>query len=150
MSAEQPNRTVTPPPPRRVKPSTIRRDKRETTPAPVRDVEPVVTVPAPTELPAPTPSVASAEVVSTSAAPTKRSTGSKKQPITVQIDADVRERSRAAYEVARFREGVKSYGEFVEQALAREIARIEENYNHGEPLPRVTSSLPSGRPITRG
>ncbi|HEY8720900.1 ParB family protein [Pengzhenrongella sp.] len=68
-----------------------------------------------------------------------------KEQITVAISADVRQRSRAAFREARYREGVRTYADFVGGAIDREIKRIEATYNEGETVPPDAEHLPRGR-----
>jgi hypothetical protein len=59
------------------------------------------------------------------------------------IDREVWERGRNAVAHTRLIAGeAGSYGELVERALRREIARLEEKFNDGRPFPAAT--LPSG------
>ena len=71
------------------------------------------------------------------------------QPKRVQLAADVsgdlRGRSRAAFRLVSFYEGVGKFSEFVANALEAEIRRIELEHNDGQPLEASADRLPTGR-----
>lgn len=73
----------------------------------------------------------------------KRASG--KAQLSMNIDADVLGRARAAFRHAQFHDRVPSFGEFVTAALETEIRRIELEHNGGQPLEPETENLPRGR-----
>jgi hypothetical protein len=48
-----------------------------------------------------------------------------KEQITVAIRASVRQRSRSAFREANYRERIRTYSDFVEASIDREIKRFE-------------------------
>jgi hypothetical protein len=71
--------------------------------------------------------------------------GGVKEQVAALIDADVRRRARSAYRAAAFYEDVPSFARLVENALVREIERLERTYNDGEPFQATTRKLAPGR-----
>lgn len=57
-------------------------------------------------------------------------------------------RARAAFDWTRPREGHRSLSDFIAHAVLREVERLEQLYNDGEPWPPLDpGQLPSGRPV---
>lgn len=84
---------------------------------------------------------------STGGAPsaTPQGDGEAKEQITVAIRASVRQRSRSAFREASYRERTRTYSDFVDGAIDREIKRIETEYNDGKPLGPDAEPLTPGR-----
>jgi hypothetical protein len=76
----------------------------------------------------------------------KRAPGRGKAQIAVDVREDIRAQARAAFRAAAYFERVPTFSQFVENAIAAEIERIEKAYNNGDPLEPISENLPSGRP----
>lgn len=72
-----------------------------------------------------------------------------KEQVAALIDASVRRRARSAFRAAAFYEDVPSFAQLLENALVREIERLERDYNDGEPFEGTARNLAPGRPVTR-
>lgn len=70
-----------------------------------------------------------------------------KEHVGLRLSVDVRNRARAAFRAAAYFEGCRSFGDFVDGALEREIARIEKEHLNGETLTPLTENLPAGRKV---
>jgi hypothetical protein len=63
-------------------------------------------------------------------------------------DPDDVARARAAYEWTRLQENHRSFSDLIAAALMREVARLEEKYNNGQPWPPVEPGhIPTGKPL---
>lgn len=135
MTQPAPERTVAGPPPRRrpIDASRLLKDNR--TPPPAQSAK----EPARAEAAHPGPRLPEAN-------PRLSVAEEPKETITVTVRANVRRRSRTAFREANYRERVRSYSDFVERAIEREITRIEATYNDGQPLPADDEPLTPGRP----
>lgn len=71
----------------------------------------------------------------------------EKAYISVEVDPDLRALARAAFYVLRSRREVRSFAQFVAGALEREVKRVQDECNNGEPLVPEREALPPGRPI---
>lgn len=76
--------------------------------------------------------------------------GSREQPktkTTVYLDRGIQGRARAAYRATGHLENDRSWSEFIEKAIQREVHRREEAHNAGEAYGEDTTPLTPGRPI---
>lgn len=63
-------------------------------------------------------------------------------------DLDDTARARAAFNWTRAQEGHRSFSDFVASALMREVERLENAYNGGDPWPPMEAGeLPTGKPL---
>lgn len=57
-------------------------------------------------------------------------------------------RARAAYDWTRPHEGHRSFSDFISSAVMREVERLEEKYQDGQPWPALEpGELPTGKPL---
>jgi hypothetical protein len=70
------------------------------------------------------------------------------EKMTTYIARDTRERAKAAYRATGHLEGDGSFSDFVESAIARELARREKLYNDGERYAGDGVQLTRGRRIS--
>ena len=147
MTQPTPDRTVAGPPPRRpIDASRLVRGNRDRPAAPGEPGETGHSTAPPTPLAAPKARASKASRRSPSSRTVPVTVDEPKETVTVAIRASVRQRSRAAFREANYRERTRSYADFVEGAIEREIARIEAAYNDGRPLPADDNPLTPGRP----
>ncbi|MBU2698909.1 hypothetical protein [Pimelobacter sp. 30-1] len=71
-----------------------------------------------------------------------------REPFSAQADWDVQERARDAVAGVKKATGTNyTLSQFLEDALARHTAYVEETYNDGQPFPPRRQPLPRGRPV---
>ena len=68
--------------------------------------------------------------------------------ITVYVDHALRLRARTAYRATSHLEGDRTWSDFVERAILREVERREQAHNAGESYPGTDGPLAPGRPVT--
>lgn len=68
--------------------------------------------------------------------------------ITVYINHALRLRARTAYRVTSHLEGDRTWSDFIEGAILREVERREQAHNAGESYPGTDGPLAPGRSIT--
>lgn len=144
MSESVPDRTVSGLPPRKrpaASAAALVRENRALTAEPAAQ-EPA-REPEPSREPAAPRAAASKPRVSQKK---KRAPGRSKVQIAVDVREDVRAQARAAFRAAAYFERVPTFSQFVENAIAAEIERIEKAYNDGKRMEPITENLPSGRP----
>lgn len=69
------------------------------------------------------------------------------KPVTVRVDTEVLSRAQAAYRLLYGMSLQQTFSEFVQEALAREAKRIEEEHNGGQPLKPGAVGLTRGRKV---
>ena len=85
----------------------------------------------------------------TSTAPTRApDTAASTDRITVYIDHDLRLRARTAYRATSHLEGDRTWSDFIERAILREVERREQAHNAGKPYPGTDGPLAPGRSVT--
>ena len=84
-----------------------------------------------------------------SSAPTRASdTATSTDRITVYIDHALRLRARTAYRATAHLEGDRTWSDFIEGAILREVERREQTHNAGESYPGSDGPLAPGRSVT--
>lgn len=73
--------------------------------------------------------------------------GAATDRITVYLDHALRLRARTAYRVTSHLEGDRTWSDFVERAILREVERREHAHNAGDTYPGSEGPLAPGRPI---
>lgn len=68
--------------------------------------------------------------------------------ITVYIDHALRLRARTAYRATSHLEGDRTWSDFIERAILREVERREQSHNAGESYPGTDGPLAPGRSVT--
>lgn len=70
-----------------------------------------------------------------------------KHKVALYMHEEDAARARAAFTWTRAHEGVLSWSDFINDAVMRRVAELEEQYNNGEQwTPVPTGTLPRGRP----
>lgn len=78
-------------------------------------------------------------------APTGRS---ERPKVSFYVDPADAARMRAAFDWTRGPERHTSLSDFIANAVAKEVARLEQQYNNGKPWPDLgPGQIPTGRPI---
>ena len=67
--------------------------------------------------------------------------------ITVYLDHALRLRARTAYRATSHLEGDRTWSDFIERAILREVERREQAHNSGESYPGTDGALAPGRSI---
>lgn len=121
-------------------------EETEAAPAPTPAQQTVTAetpTPSPPEESGPAPAVAPAQV------PVGRPFETdEKKPTTLNIRRSVKARAETAVlRTASLEGGYKSWASFVEGALERELERLEQVFNGGEPFPPNQGSFRQGRPL---
>lgn len=84
-----------------------------------------------------------------SSVPTRASdTATSTDRITVYIDHALRLRARTAYRSTSHLEGDRTWSDFIEGAILREVERREQAHNAGESYPGTDGPLAPGRSVT--
>ena len=112
----------------------LSRLQRRNRPEVVPDAEPVPE--RQTELPASTVPTRTTEAASST------------DRITVYVDHALRLRARTAYRATSHLEGDRTWSDFIERAILREVERREQAHNAGESYPGSDGPLAPGRSIT--
>lgn len=104
--------------------------------------------PAPAVPPAPS-STAPAPRLRTGAHTAQAGGKSKHAPkVSFYQDPADTQRMRGAIRVAMAQEGSRGLSDFIHTAVMREVERLEQRYNDGQPFePAVAGELPQGRPM---
>jgi hypothetical protein len=71
-----------------------------------------------------------------------------KATMTVYVENDVRDRSRAVFRATQHLEDDASYSDMISKAILAEVLRREGLYNEGEPFTGGHNRLPTGRPMS--
>lgn len=66
---------------------------------------------------------------------------------TYRVPADLKKRLNSAISAVKTFEGWTSAEEYVQDLFERDIKRIQDEYNNGEPFPLRTKAMPRGRSI---
>lgn len=73
---------------------------------------------------------------------------SDRPKVSFYVDPADAARMRAAFDWTRGPEQHTSLSDFIANAVAKEVTRLEEQYNHGQPWPDLEPGrLPTGRPV---
>jgi hypothetical protein len=103
----------------------------------------------PDNVPAAEPVSGRSAELSTTVAPTPASDpATSTDRITVYIDHALRLRARTAYRVTSHLEGDRTWSDFIERAILREVERREQAHNAGESYPGTNGPLAPGRSVT--
>jgi hypothetical protein len=103
----------------------------------------------PEVIPAPEPVPERPSELPKSSAPTRVSdTATSTDRITVYIDHALRLRARTAYRATAHLEGDRTWSDFIEGAILREVERREQTHNAGESYPGTDGPLAPGRSVT--
>jgi hypothetical protein len=73
---------------------------------------------------------------------------SRRAQVTFYMDAESRDRARAAYRATAGIEGDESWSDFIEHAVLNEVARRERLHNEGEKYEGSSRRLKPGRKIS--
>jgi hypothetical protein len=72
----------------------------------------------------------------------------KRVPVSTRCDEDIWAEARATTRGMMAIDPSYSLADLVEQAIAREVRRLQEEYNHGKAWPSATKPLRRGRRVS--
>lgn len=102
----------------------------------------------------PPPPTANTKTSETRAAPTQNVVIENKKPkyppkVSFYQDREDTDRVRGALLHTMASEGPRTLSQFINDAVLKEVTRLEKKYNAGEPFPKLgAGKLPQGRPMS--